>query len=513
MENMKGFSHWRGLWKKIHDGGGSKASLTDKAFHGGVWLSFFRGTEQILGFLKIVVLARILSPSDFGLFGIAMLALSALETVSETGMFHTLVQKKGDIRRYLDTAWSINVIRSVVVAAILFIFAPWIAAFFDEPLATQLVRAVGLVIILKAAVNIAVVYFDKDMEFQKFFKFQASGTVVDVIVSITIALIWESAWALIIGIIAGYATRLIASYMLDKYRPKLSMKWQDVKVLWGFSKWLTGSSILVYILTHIDDVLVGRVLGATSLGFYQMSYRISNMPAVELTQVISKITLPAYSKIQDNYNKLRDSYLKVLRIVAFITLPVSGLIFILAHDITMVVFGSEWLPMVPALQVLALFGLFRSLGGTTGSLLIAIGRPDLKLKIQVGQLLMLLALLYPFTKMWGLVGTAWAVTAYVAVFSLVAIYIALRKLEASFKDPIKIVTSALIATLLMVWFAYVLGGYLDNTNAIVSLIARTVISGGIYCVVIYSFDKLFDLGVVSFLRSSFLKPLKTMLNK
>jgi len=162
---------------------------------GGFWVFALRILDQLFKLVRTIVLARLLAPKDFGLFGIALLAMSALETFSQTGFQQALIQTKRDIRPYLDTAWTVQAIRGTVLALILFGIAPYVAAFFGEPAAVSLLRVLGLSILFQGFANIGVVYFQKELEFHKQFAYQLSGTPVDLVVAITAAVLLRSAWA------------------------------------------------------------------------------------------------------------------------------------------------------------------------------------------------------------------------------------------------------------------------------------------------------------------------------
>jgi O-antigen/teichoic acid export membrane protein len=326
-------------------------SLSQKVVRGGIWVFALRIVGRIFDLIRIVILARILVPYDFGLMGIALLTVAILETFSQTGFQEALIQKKNNIETYLDAAWTVLILRGLLLFAILSLIAPYAAVFFKVPQARPIIQVIGLSLLLGAFSNIGVIYFQKELEFNKQFVYQLSGTLADFIVAVSAALILRSVWALVFGLLAGAVVRLIVSYLIHPYRPHLSFDLKKTKELFGFGKWVLGSSILIFLITQGDDIFVGKLLGATMLGFYQMAYRISNMPATEITHVISQVTFPAYSKFQDNIPKLREAYLKVLQVTAFLSFPIAGLIFVLAPDFTKIFLGEKWMPMVPAMQV------------------------------------------------------------------------------------------------------------------------------------------------------------------
>ena len=162
-------------------------TLSQRAIRGGVWMLVLRVAERTLGLVRTVLLARLLVPDDFGVMGIALLAMSALETVSRTGFDVALVQKKGEIREYLDTAWTIQVIRGLLLSGVLLITAPLVARFFDSPESIAITRAIAVVELLKGLTNTGVIYFQRELEFSRQFIYQFSGTFANLAVAVSAA--------------------------------------------------------------------------------------------------------------------------------------------------------------------------------------------------------------------------------------------------------------------------------------------------------------------------------------
>jgi lipopolysaccharide exporter len=397
--------------------------LFRRVVKGGAWVFGFSVAQEILAMARLVILARLLSPKDFGLAGIAVLILGALDTFSYTGFDSALIQKKEDTRAYLDSAWTLGAIRGVVVFAILIVIAPYGAAFFKTPEATSLIRVVGLSLLARSLTSIGSVYFRKELEFDKQFVWQFAGRLTDFIVAIIAAFALRNAWALALAFTAGETAKAIASYVLHPYRPRLRLEWAKIRELFGFGKWLLGLGIIAFLLTQGDNALIGRVVGATALGFYALARRISNVPSTEIAHVISVVTFPAYSKIQDNLAKLRGAYLMVVQLTALAAVPVSGAILVLAPDIITIFFGAKWLPAAVAVRVLAVWGGFGAIAATAEPALVAVGRPRKLAKYQFVQAVILAALIYPLTLRWGIAGAAGAV----ALASVVPYCLALRK--------------------------------------------------------------------------------------
>lgn len=439
-------------------------SLTQRTVRGGVWVFALNLSSRGLRLISTIILARLLLPSDFGLVGIALIAISALELFTRTGFDAALIQKKGAATEYLDTTWLVSAIRGMVLAVILFSLSPIIARFFENAEAAPILRVMAITTALVGFRNIGVMYFRKELRFEKQFIFNLGITLTTISVSIPLAFLLRSVWAIIYGALAGSLMELILSYVLHPYRPKFKFDSGKAKELFSFGKWILGSGVLVFLVTQGDDIFVGKLLGVTLLGLYQIAYRISNLPATEITHVISRVTFPAFSKLQDNKAKLREGYLKVLQLTSFILFPLAGGIFILAPDFTQIFLGSKWMPMVPAMQVLAFAGLVRAVGVTTGPVFLATGKPEVDTRWQIIRLLVLAALIYPLAIRWEILGVSLAVLLSILVPTLGFSFRVIKITECRIVEFIKRIVFPLIGGAIMVLSISILKNYIKTVR-------------------------------------------------
>lgn len=444
------------MWGKIKQLLEPGQILSQRVVKGGFWVFSLRITQQVFNLVRLIILARILAPSDFGLMGIALLTMATLETFSQTGFQQALIQKKDNVESYLNSVWTVLILRSVILFIILFFIAPYASIFFKTPQARSIIQVIGLALLLRGFTNIGVIYFQKELELNRQFIYRLSGTLADFIVAVSAAFILRSVWALVFGLLAGNLVRCVVSYFIHSYRPHLSSDLGKAKELFGFGKWILGSSILVFLVTQGDDVFVGKLLGVAVLGFYQMAYRISNAPATEIAHVISQVTFPAYSKLQDNLLKLREAYLKVLKLTSFISIPLAGGIFILAPEFTRIFLTQKWMPMVPAMQILALCGLIRSIAATTGSIFKGVGKPRIETKWQMIRLLVLITFIYPFTVRWGISGTSLAVFLSILISTIGFNYMVIKITKCGMEKFVKIIAVPLTNAIVMVLFMFAL---------------------------------------------------------
>ncbi len=471
----------------------SPESLSKKVVRGGIWVFALRFTRRGLGFIRTIILARLLAPEDFGLLGIAMLAIATLETFSQTGFQAALIQKKENVESYLDTAWTFSAVRGVLLFFILFFSAPLVATFFNSPQATLVIKVIAVSTLLSGFRNIGIIFFQKDLEFNKQFSYELSATLVDLTIAITLAFILRNVWALVWGGLAANFVRLFMSYILHPYRPRARLDKGEFKELFGFGKWVLGSSILIFLLSQGDDIFVGKMLGVAALGLYQMAYLISNLPATEITHVISQVTFPAYSKVQNDLPKLRKAYLKVLQLTAFFSIPMAGGIFILAPEFTQIFLGAKWMPMVPAMQVLCVLGALRSIVATMGPVFYSTGNPKMGTELSIIQLCIMIILIYPLTMKWGIVGTS-----LVVVLTNIASYWGVKKTlsltKCKFSVFAKSLFNPLISTSIMCLLLQ-LARQTDKTN-MCNFILLATCGVVVYLITIYLLEKLYPCGVM-----------------
>jgi len=478
-------------------------TLSQRVVKGGFWVFFLRIVNRGFSLIRLIILARILSPNDFGLMGIALLTMSTLETFSQTGFQAALIQKKEDIKSYLNSVWTVLILRGFILFAILYFIAPYAAIFFKVPEAKTIIRVIGFSILFKTFTSIGVIYFQKELEFSKQFIYQFSGTLADFIVAISAVLILKNVWALVLGLLAGNMVRCFVSYLIHPYRPHLSSDFKKIIELFGFGKWILGSSILVFLINQGDDIFVGKLLGTTALGFYQLAYRISNMPATEITHVISQVTFPAYSKLQGNIPKLREAYLKILQVTTFLTFPIAGIIFVLAPDFTKIFLGEKWMPMVPAMQVFTIFGMLRAIGATFGPLFQAVGKPYISTKLQLLNLVLLAILIYPLTIKWGILGASIAVTSYAIMVCPIAFHITTKTIKCSTWNFYKKIYIPLLGTIIVIIIVLFLRLYILDDFGIGIFFLFIIIYGFFYLSLIYIYDKLTNYGIMKLILSYF----------
>jgi len=431
---------------------GFVSDFSKRVAKAGLWSFTLRFSSRLFTLVRIIVLARLLAPNDFGLMGLALLLMTAVEKFSETGFLSALVQKKENISEYLDAAWTAQIIRSIVLFVILFVGAPLAARFFDAPRAIAIIRVIAFAELFKGFTNIGVVYFRKELEFNKQFVYQFSGIIVDLVVAISAALILKSVWALVFGLIAGHFVKLTMSYVIHPYRPRIRIDLRKIGELFTYGRWVLAYVVIGFFAMRADSAVLGKMLGITALGFYQMAYRISNLVGTEVAEVLSMVVFPAFSKLQSNIPKLREGFFRSLEVTASISIPLCAGLALLGFDFICLLLGEKWMPMIQALRLLTIAAPFLAFMRIICPLFSAVGRPKLTFLMQLSRLGVLGAFLFPLTKNFGMVGTTSAVLLSVLLIIPIWWRKAAEIVEVSSYRLFKEIAPSIFATFVMILF-------------------------------------------------------------
>ena len=409
-------------------------NVLEQTVKSGAWLGAMNVASRALQIVMVIVLANLLSPKDFGLLGIGLLVLSGLENFSDLGLNSAVIQQKEEnVDRYLDTMWTLKLARGVVLATVIVLIAPVVASVFNEPRATDIVRLIALSPIFVALRNPGIVYFKKDLDFHLEFLYQMSGSVTRFAVSLAWALLSPTVWALVAGLVASEFVKTVFSYAGHGYRPWLSLDRERAGELINYGKWITGNSILYFLNSEGDDAIVGWLLSATALGFYQMAFRLSNAPATEVTQVISNVMFPAFSTLQDDLWALRDAYYRMLQVTVFVSFPMAFGIAAVADVFVLTFLGQEWAQMITVMKILAGYALLRSIGKTMSPLWKAIGRPDYITKVSLLRVVIAAILIIPATNAYGINGAGLVILGtYLFPMFPIDVYLVVTSIEGSY---------------------------------------------------------------------------------
>lgn len=467
-----------------------EGSVRDRAIKSGIWVSGIRISGRVLAMVKVAILARLLAPAEFGLIALALLTLSLFDQFSKLGLGAALIQQEEeDVDEYLPTTWLLKIARGALIATLVFALAPLVAGFFDNQRLVTIIRVMALIPLFRSLESPGLVYFQKKLNYHKQFLYDFTGNVTNFIVTVAVALIISpTVWALIAGHLVEGFLKVIFSYFLTPFRPRLQFDLSRARELINYGKWITASGILSYLINEGDDAFIGRVLGAGPLGLYQLAFRFGQAPATDIAQLVAQVAFPAYSKVQQNTAALRTAFLNTLRVITFIAFPAALGIGVIAPVFVPVVLGDQWIPMILAMQILALSGAVRTLPSVYGPLFNALGQPDYNTKLGAVRLATIVIFIYPAVILFDIAGGALVILGSHAVPSIIGSVIAIRSAEATPFQLLRPVSIPFAASVLMAGSVELLRRSAQMSATFATLLFLIITGAVTYFVVILGFE-------------------------
>jgi lipopolysaccharide exporter len=370
--------------------------------------------DQLIGFVRSVVLARLLVPEDFGLFGMALTIVAALNALTTVGLNQTIVANKfetrAELKAHLDTVWTAELIRSLIVALLVWASAFPLARFYGQPKLSVIIPILGFITFVQGFQNIGLVILRKEISFARIFWYELATNVAGIATTVTLAVVMQNVWALVIGLLLTAAVGMVLSYVFHSYRPRLSLDRIALHRALNLGKFTLVIAVASYVTTMADNVMVGRLLGAAALGNYSLAYNIASAPIIVVVFSLSKVLFPAYAEIASEHpQRLEEAFTKVFSISSLILLTIAVPSFLLAGEIVQLLFGGRWTSAGTVLRILAFAIPVRGLALLMSTVFFGLNRPK---QVAVGRTLeavVFLAMLYPMIIAFGLAGAAWAV--------------------------------------------------------------------------------------------------------
>jgi len=428
----------------------NEGSLHQKTIKGSFWSFTTRISTLALDIIQLVIVARLLNPKDYGLLGIALLTQTIFLVFTETGFQESIIQKKKkNIEEYLNTAWTTLIIRGLLIYTIIFFAAPYIAIFFNEPRAAIIIQVIGLSLVMSSLNNIAVTLLRKELEFNKTFILNLGRVLPSFIMTVALAFILRNVWALVGGVIMGSIGSLYISYLVHPYRPKIEFDRQKASEMLGFGKWIFGITILVFIGSQGDDLMVGRIVGVAALGLYQMAYRIAQAPLKEFIYNINTVLFSTFSKVQDYTSILKSGYLKVTTFSLAIAFPVTIGLAIIGREFTIVFLGEKWMAVIPILSILAMAALVKSFISTSTPIFKSVGKPRYEFEKQLVRASTIIILIVPLTQKFGIIGTSYTVLISCLLALIVWYKRITQVIDVKLKELWRIIAPPLIGSIAM----------------------------------------------------------------
>lgn len=338
---------------------------------GGMWLTVSRLMVNFLGIASTVILARFLLPSDFGIVANAWTILAILTSVIDIPVGAALIHIRNPTRDHIDAAWSLGLLRGVLIAVILGLLARPIAQFFAQPPLAPVICVLGASVLLSCIASPARSLVQRGLSFKLEFMIEVFSKLATVGASVLVAWIYQSYWALVAGAIAGQFVTVVIGYVMAPYRPRFSLiRCAD---LWSFSFWLTLSQAIATLNWRFDQILIAKFLGTTQLGIYSVGDNLAQLPTRETTIPLTKVLFPGFSALEGSPERLRDAYQRAQGMLTMIVLPIGVGAALVAEPAVRLAMGDKWLPAIFVIQTLAAIYGLQTIGSLAQALALSQG--------------------------------------------------------------------------------------------------------------------------------------------
>jgi O-antigen/teichoic acid export membrane protein len=443
------------------------------------YLTFVLGKMMV--FISTVILARILSPADFGLVGLASVLAGYLGTLHTFGVGEAFIQSKFGSEESANATFVLSVASGILLFLISVIITPLVVAFFHEPRIQVIFPALAFTFVLTGLTTIHDALLVKELKFQQrllptFVQYISKG-----IISILLALMGFGAWAIVWGVIIGTVAKSATLIAVRPWKPTRAWDPHVTREIFGFGKYLVLQNIFGALEDNIDYMIVGRRLGVSDLGLYTLGYRAPELAIISLPSVISNVAYPAYAKLQDNVHEMRRSVYKTVQLVSWAAIPAGVGLAMISSAFILTFYTNKWAPAIPVMQLLSLYAMVYTLTYNFGDAYKAMGRPDILNKISISTIVFSILALWVGVR-YGIVGVAWAHLLRVIVLMIVHIFVVNRVLGISSLNVLVSFFRALLGAGIM---ALVMGGIawrLQGASAPIILILQLLAGAVTYFV-------------------------------
>jgi len=413
---------------------------------GAAWMVLLRLFDRSLGLISTTVLARLLVPADFGLVAMAMSVIAVIELATAFSFEIALIQKPAPEREHFDTAWTLNIIIAMLGALVTVALARPAASFYGAPRLGPVMWAIAGAWLISGFENTGTVNFRREMNFSAEFRWMASKRVLSFVATMIAAFTFRSYWALVIGMATSRIGGVVISYVVQPFRPRLSLS--TARELVGFSGWMLANNMAIVVFSRLPQIYVGRVLGAKTLGAYAVSSEIAQMVHTELVAPINRSMFPGYARLAHDADAFRRVCVEATAVILLIVLPVSAAVAVLAGPMVRVLLGEQWGEAVPIIRVLAFSGAIAALNSNNLSAYIALGRPHIPTIFLAARVLIFAAILMALSSTPSAVAVASAELVASLGSLLVSLPMLLSMLRLTVRDYVATMWRPLIASAL-----------------------------------------------------------------
>lgn len=483
----------------------SKRQLTNdnlrSSISSGAFWSFTKlMSTRLFNILQLILLARILTPEDFGFFAIALMVYGFAEAISYMGFNQALIYMKDFDRNHLNTLFVVNIIRGIILSFLMIVLAVPAGKILNEPSAYIFIFGMAFTPIITSFHNPAMVAFQKNLELKPELFFQLSGVTLSLLISVFIAMFYPSAWALVGGVIAQQLGQLFASYYLHPFRPQFKFKKKSFDPMMNFGKWIIISQSLKYFVSNIPTWTIGSQIGVQALGLYRVSGRISESLGRDFSKMITSVAFPSFSFLQDSKNKLGEIYYASQRLVGSVSFLIFGLLISMPDRFVYVLLGEKWAEAIEIIFLLSILSLIQNIGSQV-EVIKASGNTKFLTMIVFIRVTLISLFIYPAVHFFGINGAIYVIIVSAIITFPISMIKVCSFTQTAPKKLIKIYCPPLISIIIMMTVSNILDNLFISKFGLISsqglflFLVMILLASLTYLVSLFIFDKFLRTGI------------------
>lgn len=444
------------------------SNLKTKTLSGMIWSFIQRFGTMLISFVSNIVLARLLTPDDYGTIGMLMIFIAVANTFVDGGFGAALIQKKEPTQDDYSTIFWWNMFLSLVLYGVLYVCAPAVARFYDLPLLSQVLRVQGLVLILNALSIIQQNQLRKQLKFKRL----ASVTVVSAVLSAGIAIVlaykgW-GVWALVAQQLMLSGFTAIILWVTNKWYPSLIFSKKSFKELFSFGGYILSSNLINTLCNNVQGLLIGKFFPPATLGYYTQARKLEEVSATSISTVVNQVTYPLFAGLQDNKVVLKKSLRKVVVSIAYVTIPLMLMLMLVAQPLIVFLYSEKWLPSVSYFQILCIGGIAPCLYNIYYSVVASVGKSrELFVWTVIKRLLGILVIVAGML-IWNIDGLIWGVAISSWIILFVNAGLVSKHIRYSIKEQLRDILPVFIIAIFVFFITFVVksiftfGMYMDG---------------------------------------------------
>ncbi len=455
-------------------------NLKSDTIQGIKWNLINKVIAQIFSLAFAVVLARLLTPHEFGLVAMVTVILGIVKVIHSFGLGEALVQKEEITETDLSSVFWVNVFLGIFFTIVAILAAPFISKFYQKEILIPITYFFGITFLLDSFTVVHYALLWRNLEYKKLFFVQLPAILISGTVAVMMALNGFGVWSLVTKSLVSIAALLVFLNIASSWKPKFIFKIQAVKNLFGFSLPRVGTLTFSYLIRNLDKIMIGHSLGGAPLGFYEKSYSFMLLPLSNITSVVSQVLFPSFSKIQNNHEEIKEMFFKVIRFVAFFTFPLMIGLSIFSEPFILFLLGEKWKGSITVLQILAWVGLIQSISGFYQPVYLSQGATKLQFKLDI--ILKTQSVFWIILGInWGIHGVAFGILIGVLINQFPYLYFLGKLINMKLADFLKnllpiIFVNIVFSVCLLLFYNYVL----MNCSPGIKLLLGIFIGGGFY---------------------------------